>query len=133
MEQEKNLAGLINSITDNVTNLVRGHIELAKAEFFAAVKNAIKSSVLFMIALAMVNLAMIFLFIAAAFWISETFELASSVGFLITGGILVVTALIFVAIGITKIKSIKDSHKTIDSINATSETLISLRPGKNKK
>ena len=60
MEQEKNLTGLINSITENVTNLVRGHIELAKAEAIAALKNAMKSSVLFLIALAMVNLAMIF-------------------------------------------------------------------------
>lgn len=130
MEQEKNLTGFINSITENLTSLVRGHIELAKAEAIEAIKNAIKSSVLFMIALAMVNLGMIFLFIAGSFWISEVFDLPSSVGFLITGGILFIAALVFVGIGFAKIKNIKNSRKTIDSINATSETLLSLRPGK---
>ena len=130
MEQDKNLTGLINSITENVTTLVRGHIELAKAEVIAAIKNAIKSSVLFMIALAMVNLGMIFLFVGLAFWVSQTFELANSTGFFITAAILFISSLTFIGIAIMKIKSIKNSTKTIDSINATSQTLQSLIPGK---
>ncbi|MEN9741480.1 MAG: putative Actinobacterial Holin-X, holin superfamily [Actinomycetota bacterium] len=132
MEQDKNIVGFINSITENITNLVRGHIELAKAEAIEAVKNALKSSVLFLIAIAMVNLGMIFLFIAGAFWLSEAFELSTSSGFLITGGVLFVTAFAFVAIAISKLKNIKNSRKTIDSLNETSKTLLSFRPGKNK-
>ena len=132
MEQDKNIVGFINSITENITNLVRGHIELAKAEAIEAVKNALKSSVLFLIAIAMVNLGMIFLFIAGAFWLSEAFELSTSTGFLITGGVLFVTAFAFVAIAISKLKNIKNSRKTIDSLNETSKTLLSFRPGKNK-
>ena len=132
MEQDKNLVGFINSITENITNLVRGHIELAKAEAIEAVKNALKSSVLFLVAIAMVNLGMIFLFIAGAFWLSEDFELSTSTGFLITGGVLFVTALTFVAIAVSKLKNIKNSRKTIDSLNETSKTLLSFRPGKNK-
>ena len=130
MEQEKNLTGLINSITENVTNLVRGHIELAKAEAIAALKNAAKSSVLFLIALAMVNLAMIFVFIGLAFWVSQTFDLASSTGFFITAGALILVALAFVGIALVKIKRIFESRKTIDSLNETSQTLQSLIPGK---
>ena len=132
MEQDKNIVGFINSITENITNLVRGHIELAKAEAIEAVKNVLKSSVLFMVALAMVNLGMIFLFIAGAFWLSEAFDLSTAAGFLITGGVLFVTAITFVAIGIAKLRSIKNSRKTIDSLNETSKTLLSFRPGKNK-
>ncbi|MFM1818432.1 MAG: putative Actinobacterial Holin-X, holin superfamily [Actinomycetota bacterium] len=132
MEQDKNFVGFINSITENITNLVRGHIELAKAEAIEAVKNALKSSVLFLVAIAMVNLGMIFLFIAGAFWLSEAFELSTSTGFLITGGVLFVTALAFVAIAVSKLKNIKNSRKTIDSLNETSKTLLSFRPGKNK-
>jgi uncharacterized membrane protein YqjE len=132
MEQDKNIVGFINSITENITNLVRGHIELAKAEAIEAVKNALKSSVLFLVAIAMVNLGMIFLFIAGAFWLSEAFELSTSTGFLITGGVLFVTALAFVAIAVSKLKNIKNSRKTIDSLNETSKTLLSFRPGKNK-
>lgn len=130
MEQEKNLTGLINSITENVTNLVRGHIELAKAEAIAALKNAAKSSVLFLIALAMVNLAMIFVFIGLAFWVSQAFDLASSTGFFITAGALILVALAFVGIALVKIKRIFESRKTIDSLNETSQTLQSLIPGK---
>ena len=130
MEQDKNLTGLINSITENVTTLVRGHIELAKAEVIAAIKNALKSSVLFLIAIAMVNLGMIFLFIGLAFWVSQAFGLASSTGFFITAGVLILVALVFVGIALAKVKSIFESRKTIDSINATSQTLQSLIPGK---
>lgn len=130
MEQDKGLIALVNSITENITTLVRGHIELAKAEILDAIKNAIKSSVLFMVALAMVNLGIIFLFIAGAFWLSETFDLSNSAGFLITGGVLFVTALVFVGIGIAKIKSIANSRKTVDSLNATANSLLSLRFGK---
>ncbi len=129
MEQEKNLSGLINSITDNVTSLVRGHIELAKAEALAAAKNVLKSSVLLMIAIAIINLGVIFLFIAGAFWVSETFDFSTSAGFLIIGGSLILLALFFVAIAVVKLKSIKDSRRTIDSLNATSESLRSLLPG----
>lgn len=131
MERESNLAGLINSITDNITSIVRGHIELAKAEALEAVKNAIKSSVLFIIALAMVNLGMIFLFIAGAFWISDQFEVSSAAGFLITGAILFLCSALMVTIAVWKIKAIKNSRKTIDSINQTSESLMALRPFKN--
>jgi uncharacterized membrane protein YqjE len=130
MEQDKGLVALINSITENITTLVRGHIELAKAEILDAIKNAIKSSVLFMIALAMVNLGMIFLFIAGAFWLTEVFDLSTSAGFLITGGILFVTALVFVGIGVAKLKSIANSRKTVDSLTATADSLLSLRFGK---
>lgn len=130
MERESNLAGLISSITDNITAIVRGHIDLAKAEAIEAVKNAIKSSVLFIIALAMVNLGMIFLFIAGAFWISDAFNLSSAVGFAITGGLLFLCSALMVAIAIWKIKAIKNSRKTIDSINQTTESLMALKPFK---
>lgn len=131
MEQDKGLTAIINSITENLTTLVRGHIELAKAELIEALKNIAKSSVLFILALAMVNLGIIFLFIAIGFWISETFEMASSTGFFISGGLLFVTALIFVGIAVAKLKSVKNSRKTIDSLNATTASILSFRPGKN--
>ena len=130
MEQEKNLTGLINSITENVTNLVRGHIELAKAEAIAALKNALKSSVLFLIALAMVNLAAIFVFIGLAFWVSQTMDLANSTGFFIIAGALILVALVFVGIALVKIKKIFESRKTVNSLNETSQALQSLIPGK---
>lgn len=130
MGSKKNLAELINSIVESITILIRGHIDLAIAEIREAIKNIIKSSILFMIALAMVNLGIIFLFVAIAFWLSEQFNLSSSVGFLITGITLFISALVFVGIGIFKVKKIKGSHKTIDSLTATAESLQSLLPTK---
>lgn len=130
MERESGLTGMINSITDSITSIVRGHIELAKAEAIEAVKNALKSSVLFIIAIAMVNLGMIFLFIAGAFWISDAFNLSTAAGFLITGFVLFLCSGLMVGIAIWKIKAIKNSRKTIDSINRTTESLLALRPFK---
>ena len=130
MERESGLAGMITAITDNITAMVRGHIELAKAEAIEAVKNALKSSVLFIIALAMVNLGMIFLFIAGAFWVSDAFNLSSAAGFFISAIALFICSAAMVGIAIWKIKAIKNSRKTIDSINRTTESLLALRPFK---
>jgi len=129
VEQDKSLIGLITSITDSITALVRGHIELAKAEFIEAIKNLVKSSALFFAALALINLGLVFLLVAAALWISEVFNFSNSLGFLIVGGILFATALILILIGIAKINKVKNSRKTIDSLNATTESLRTLIPG----
>jgi hypothetical protein len=57
--------------------------------------------------------------------------MASSTGFFISGGLLFVTALIFVGIAVAKLKNVKNSRKTIDSLNATTASILSFRPGKN--
>ncbi len=130
MEQDKNLVGLINSITENVTTLVRGHIELAKAEAIEALKNLLKSSVLFLIALNLIILGKLILIFAFAFWLSEKYEWNTSTGFFVVAGIIYFFSIIFIVIAAIKLAKIKKSRKTIDSINATSQTLQSFIPGK---
>jgi uncharacterized membrane protein YqjE len=130
MEQDKNLVELINSITENVTTLVRGHIELAKAEAIEALKNLLKSSVLFLIALNLIILGKLILIFAFAFWLSEKYEWNTSTGFFVVAGIIYFFSIIFIVIAAIKLAKIKKSRKTIDSLNATSQTLQSLIPGK---
>lgn len=129
MERDKSLIGLITTIIDSVIYLVRGHIELAKAELIEAFKNVIKSSVLFLIAIVLINLSVVFLLISLAIWLSEVMNMSNSSGFLIVGGSLFVLAITLILIGLVKLSKVKKSRKTIDSLNATVESLRALIPG----
>ena len=129
MERDKSLIGLITTIIDSVIYLVRGHIELAKAELIEAFKNVIKSSVLFLIAIVLINLSVVFLLISLAIWLSEVMNMSNSSGFLIVGGSLFVLAITLILIGLVKLSKVKNSRKTIDSLNATVESLRALIPG----
>jgi uncharacterized membrane protein YqjE len=129
VERDKSLIGLITTIIDSVIYLVRGHIELAKAELIEAFKNVIKSSVLFLIAIVLINLSVVFLLISLAIWLSEVMNMSNSSGFLIVGGSLFVLAITLILIGLVKLSKVKNSRKTIDSLNATVESLRALIPG----
>jgi uncharacterized membrane protein YqjE len=129
VERDKSLIGLITTIIDSVIYLVRGHIELAKAELIEAFKNVIKSSVLFLIAIVLINLSVVFLLISLAIWLSEVMNMSNSSGFLIVGGSLFVLAITLILIGLVKLSKVKKSRKTIDSLNATVESLRALIPG----
>jgi uncharacterized membrane protein YqjE len=129
VERDKSLIGLITTIVDSVIYLVRGHIELAKAELIEAFKNVIKSSVLFLIAIVLINLSVVFLLISLAIWLSEVMNMSNSSGFLIVGGSLFVLAITLILIGLVKLSKVKNSRKTIDSLNATVESLRALIPG----
>jgi len=80
---------MINSIKDDLTSLVNSHIELAQAEAKESVGRIAKSSGLFITAIAMLNLAIVFVFIAAAYYINTLgFELWVSFLFVVGGLIL---------------------------------------------
>lgn len=129
MERDKSLIGVVTTIIESVIFLVRGHIELAKAELTEAFKNVVKSSVLFLIAIVLINLSVVFLLISLAIWLSEVLNMSNSAGFLIVGGSLFALSIALILIGLVKLNKVKNSRKTIDSLNATAESLRALIPG----
>jgi uncharacterized membrane protein YqjE len=129
VERDKSLIGVVTTIIESVIFLVRGHIELAKAELTEAFKNVVKSSVLFLIAIVLINLSVVFLLISLAIWLSEVLNMSNSAGFLIVGGSLFALSIALILIGLVKLNKVKNSRKTIDSLNATAESLRALIPG----
>ena len=127
-EKDASFASIINSIKDDLTSLVNSHIELAQAEAKESVGRMAKSSGLFITAIAMLNLAIVFVFIAAAYYINTLgFELW--VSFLFVVGGLVLGAVFLGLIAKRQASKITFGTKTAKSVTDTVNTISNLRPG----
>ena len=126
--QDKNLTSMITSIVEDLNTLVRGHIELAKAEARDGISRLITSSILLIVSLAMANLAIIFVFIALAFFLNnQGFPLW--VSFLVVMGGLLFGSILLLILAIRTLKKITFGTRTLDSFNETTKTFIDLRDG----
>ena len=127
-EKDASFVSMINSIKDDLTSLVNSHIELAQAEAKESVGRIAKSSGLFITAIAMLNLAIVFVFIAAAYYINTLgFELW--VSFLFVVGGLILGAVFLVLLAKRQASKITFGTKTAKSVTDTVNTISNLRPG----
>ena len=127
-EKDANFVSMINSIKDDLTSLVNSHIELAQAEAKESVGRLAKSSGLFITAIAMLNLAIVFLFIAVAYYLNTLgFELW--VSFLFVVGGLTFGAILLGLLAKRQASKITFGTKTAKSVTDTVQTISSLRPG----
>ena len=127
-EKDASFVSMINSIKDDLTSLVNSHIELAQAEAKESVGRIAKSSGLFITAIAMLNLAIVFVFIAAAYYINTLgFELW--VSFLFVVGGLTIGAVFLGLLAKRQASKITFGTKTAKSVTDTVNTISNLRPG----
>lgn len=127
-EKDASFVSIINLIKDDLTSLVNSHIELAQAEAKESVGRIAKSSGLFITAIAMLNLAIVFVFIAAAYYINTLgFELW--VSFLFVVGGLILGAVFLGLIAKRQASKITFGTKTAKSVTDTVNTISNLRPG----
>ena len=127
-EKDASFLSMINSIKDDLTSLVNSHIELAQAEAKESVGRIAKSSGLFITAIAMLNLAIVFVFIAAAYYINTLgFELW--VSFLFVVGGLILGAVFLGLLAKRQASKITFGTKTAKSVTDTVNTISNLRPG----
>ena len=127
-QQEPSLVSMINSIKDDLISLVNNHIELAQAEAKEAVGRMAKSSGLFLTAIAIANLAGIFVFIAAAYYLN-TLGYELWISFLLVVAGLATLALILGLLAWRQIRKITLGSRTAKSLADTVQTLTTLRPG----
>jgi len=120
------ISAMINSMLEDVVALLRGHIELAKAEIKESISSFLKSSVYLLIALSIGHLALILLLVTAGFGLVAV-GLEPWAAFLIVSLVLVVLTGVFIWAGIRKLKGLSKSHRTVDAFTETAETLRSLR------
>ena len=127
-EKDASFVSMINSIKDDLTSLVNSHIELAQAEAKESVGRIAKSSGLFITAIAMLNLAIVFVFIATAYYINTLgFELW--VSFLFVVGGLILGAVFLGLLAKRQASKITFGTKTAKSVTDTVNTISNLRPG----
>lgn len=125
---ERTLGQLVSDASTDLSNIVKGEIDLAKVEIKADVQKAGKGGgmlaaagvlALFMLGLALTSLA---------YGISNIFGWNPWAGFLIVAGILLVIVAILALIGIKQLKKIKGKpERTIDNAQ---KTVAAIKPAK---
>ena len=110
---------LIKSITDDVKQLVRDEVALAKAELIPAAKNGGIGAGLFAGAGYFAICALSVLYFAAGFGLAELFDWGYWLGFLVVGVALFLVAGICGGIGFLLVKRVKAPEKTIAQANRT--------------
>lgn len=118
---------LISNASEQVSTLVRGEIELAKAEVIGEVKKGAVGGGLFAAAGVIALYSSFFLFFALAEMLASWMHRGWA--FLIVFLIMLALAGLLAFIGFRKIKKIKAPEKTIESVNE----LKNLKPGEAKK
>jgi hypothetical protein len=119
------ISAMIASVVEDLNTLVRGHIELAKAEARDGISRVITSSILLIVSLAMLNLAIIFVFIAGAFYLNNQGVALWICFLMVMSGLLLGSVILFV-IAIRVLKKITFGSRTLDSFTETTRTLTDL-------
>lgn len=123
MATDTNIIDLLKSIAVDAVALVRGHVDLAKAELRQSARAAGIALIAVVVAVATVNLAVIFAFIALAFAIADSgYTLASA--FLTVAGILVGVALVVSGLGMMLMRRATRPALTAAQLAATRDTLL---------
>lgn len=128
LDKDASFVSMINSIKDDLTSLVNSHIELAQAEAKEAVGRLAKSSGLFITAIAMFNLAVVFVFIAIAYYLN-TLGYELWVSFLFVVGGLTIGGILLGLLALRQAKKITFGTKTAKSVTDTVQTISNLRSG----
>jgi len=127
-DREPSLISMVTSIADDLSAIVRGHIELAQAEVKEAISGIAKFSGLIVAAVTFLNLAGIFIFIAVAYYLN-TLGYQLWVSFLLVVAGLVIFALILGLLAWRQIRKITLGSRTAKSLADTVSTMTTLRPG----
>ena len=110
---------LIKSITDDVKQLVRDEVALAKAELLPAAKNGGMGAGLFAGAGYFAISAFSVLYLAAGFGLAELFGWGVWLGLLVVGVVLLLVGGICGGIGYMLVKRVKPPEKAISQANQT--------------
>jgi hypothetical protein len=129
---EPSVGSLVQSAMADVSTLIRGEVELAKAEIGRSAKKAGIGAGAFGAAGAVLAFSMFFLFIALAEFLTWL-GLLRWLSYLIVFFVLVLVAGLAAFIGIRTIKKIEKPERTIESLKDLPEVLHREQPGARRR
>jgi hypothetical protein len=121
---DPSLGQLVHEVSDSISTIFRGEVELAKAELRSSVKNAGAGVGMFAAAAALLFFSLTFLFIALAEGIIAL-GLPRWAGYLIVFGLLLVVIAALVFLGVRKVKAVRAPERTIETTRETVDYLKS--------
>ena len=125
---ERTIGQLVSDASTDLSNIVKGEIDLAKLEIKSDVQKAGKGGGMLAAAGVFALFMLGFLLTAAAWAISELLDWPNWAGFLIVALVLALIAGILAMIGLKSLKKVKG--KPTRTINNAQQTVAAIKPAK---
>ncbi|MER7079067.1 Putative Holin-X, holin superfamily III [Saccharopolyspora kobensis] len=116
----QSIGSLVRDATTHLSTLVRSEVELAKTELAGEMKKAVKGSVYFILALAVLGFSMFFLFFTLAEGLAQL-GLWRWAAFGIVFLLMLVVAGLMAFLGYLRVRKIRAPKRTIESLKETSQ------------
>jgi uncharacterized membrane protein YqjE len=117
----QSIGALVRDATTHLSTLIRAEVELARTEITTEVKQGLRGSIYFVIALTLVVLLMPFLLTAVALVISIWLPMWAGFGIIVVA--MAVVAALFALLGWRRVRRIKGPRRTISSVRDTAAAL----------
>ncbi|MSV43552.1 MAG: phage holin family protein [Actinobacteria bacterium] len=118
VSEKQSLGSLVSGLTDDLSTLVRGEIELAKTELRNSARSAASGTGLILGALIVGSTALLFILLTLA-WVLVAIGLPIWAGFGIVTLVLVVLTVALGVVGLRRLKSIKGPERAAASLAKT--------------
>jgi len=125
---EQPIGALFSSASEHISTLIRGEVELAKAEITTSAKRGGIGAGMFGAAGVILLLSVVFLFIALAEGL-VALGLPRWVSYLIVWAFFVLLAGLLVLVGVRMLKKVKAPERTIETLKDSKELLSRQPPG----
>lgn len=122
MSENQSLGALVAGVTEDLSALVRGEIELVKTELRDSARSASKGSGLFLAAAGAASLAVIFLLLTLA-WGLVQLGLPTWVAFGIVALLLIITTVILGVAGRSQLRAVKGLERSQASLEKSKAVL----------
>jgi uncharacterized membrane protein YqjE len=119
---DQSIGQMAKEVVGHLQDLVRGEVELARAEVTSEVKKGLQGSVFFIVALVIALFSLFFFFFALA----ELFAylgLSRVLSFTIVFGIMLLLAGLSAFVGYLRVRKIRKPERTISSLQKSAEVL----------
>lgn len=120
---EPRLSELVAGATRDIQTLVRGEIQLAKAEVAGSVKNAGKGIGAALAAAALLLFATLLFAFAASYGVAEGLNWPTWSGFAVIGGVLVLIAGLLAFLALRKVKKVRAPEQAMAEATKTKQAL----------
>lgn len=122
---EQSIGNLVKDATQHLSTLIRAEIELARSEVTKEVKKGLTGSLFFIIALAIFLPFIPFGLITLALGFNDMFDWENHpwLGFLCVFGLIIVLTVLFVFMGVRKVRSVRAPKRTIETVKDTAAVL----------
>lgn len=126
MTEQQSLGAMVKGVTEDISTLVRGEIELAKTELQNTAKTAANGGGLIAGAVVVAFLGVVFLLLTLA-WVLVELGLPIWAGFGIVTLLLIIIAVVLGLLGKKRLESVKGLERTPVSIEKT-KAVLSRKP-----